>query len=484
MPRGRPRTEGGKYTCDRCGRSTNKIRVTWPDGRICGICFTEATHTYGNCPACGDEDRMLPGRDPESSPICRTCAEITTRLTCDECGREAERFRKGRCIRCVLRSDLTTRLHPNDPPDIRIHRLIRALVDVERPESIYTWLRNPALLNILDLIGKRELDLTHEAFNMLPGNNTVEHLRAILTHHGILPESSSRYVEVFENWLDKRLDELSAIPEVHSPIERFGRWHHLRRLKEQASQSKSMNYAARNAKQEITEAGKFLTWLWTEHRRTASTMNQAHLDEYLSEGTTTRRHVRNFVQYLKREKTQKGVYIPYRLAKTTPMLTRRDRIALIKRVMEDAETLTSTRVAALIFLLYGTPIGKISMLTLDCLGPDPTGMTITLGKVPAPIPDALIPCSGSTSRVAKVNKRQTAAPIGSSRAPALADQSPQRRSSTTSARAASRSKACATRRSADWSRNSTPPHLPTSPDTPRSRSPGTRQQQRSPGPHT
>lgn len=334
---------------------------------------------------------MLPGRDGESTPICRTCAEITTKLTCDECAREAERFRKGRCMRCVLRSDLTARLHPNDPPDLRLHRLIRALVEVERPESIYTWLRNPAVLDVLDVIGKRELDLTHEAFNALPSNPTVEHIRAILTYHGILPEASIRYLEVFENWLDRRLDELSTIPEVHSPVERFGRWHHLRRLKEQTSASKNMNYAARNAKQEITEAGKFLIWLWTEHRRTASTMNQAHLDEYLSEGTSTRKHVRNFVQYLKREKSQKGVYVPYRLAKSTPLLTRRDRIALIKKVMEDAEGLTSTRVAALIFLLYGTPIGRISMLTLDCLHTDPTGMTISIGKTPAPIPDVLVP---------------------------------------------------------------------------------------------
>lgn len=31
--------------CDRCGGQVAKIRVHWPDGAICGICFTTATHT-------------------------------------------------------------------------------------------------------------------------------------------------------------------------------------------------------------------------------------------------------------------------------------------------------------------------------------------------------------------------------------------------------------------------------------------------------
>ena len=83
-----------------------KIRVRWPDGAICGICFREAAHTYGVCAGCGD-DRLLPGRDEHAKPICRDCAGITTTMTCGRCGVEAERFRNGQCARCVIEADLT-----------------------------------------------------------------------------------------------------------------------------------------------------------------------------------------------------------------------------------------------------------------------------------------------------------------------------------------------------------------------------------------
>src|SRR6478736_7800825 len=98
--RGRPRSSGG-YTCGRCHQQVAKIRVHWPDGPVCGACFTEATHTHGRCPTCG-ETHMLPGRSPDKQPICRNCAGITTDLTCTRCRRETERFRAGLCIRCTL----------------------------------------------------------------------------------------------------------------------------------------------------------------------------------------------------------------------------------------------------------------------------------------------------------------------------------------------------------------------------------------------
>ena len=140
-PRGRPLTRRGGKTCDRCGRETGKIRTRWPDGQICGICFTNAVHTFGTCPTCGDQ-RMLPGRTATGDDICRDCAGITTKLACDNCGRDAERFRGGHCMVCVLTTELTALLRPNNPPDLRLKRLINALTGVDRPESMYTWLRS------------------------------------------------------------------------------------------------------------------------------------------------------------------------------------------------------------------------------------------------------------------------------------------------------------------------------------------------------
>lgn len=336
---------------------------------------------------------MLPGRIDTGQGICADCAGITTNLTCDNCGREAERFRGGHCIVCVVTADLTTLLKPNDPPDLRLKRLITVLTTVERPESIYTWLRtnNGASSELLRRIGHREIALSHQAFDAFPKTTPVEHLRAILTHNRMLPAQDDRQLAVFEQWLDERLSQLEENPEIHSPIERFAKWHHLRRLKGESSETKNMNYAARSAKQEITEAGKFLRWLLDEHGKTVATVGQVHIDAYFSEGPSTRKHIRNFVRYLVRERTMKGVDVPVRLAQTTPMLTQKQRLEHIKMLIEAVNVSESIRVAGLVFLLYGIPIGRLCMLTLDQVEVKPTGVTLKLGRYAAPVPEPFIP---------------------------------------------------------------------------------------------
>jgi hypothetical protein len=336
---------------------------------------------------------MLPGRLDSGDDICAPCAGIRTLLTCQKCGRERERFRGGHCIVCVIEADLEELLKPNDPPDLRLKRLVTILTTVERPESIYTWLHANGGLSaeLLRRLGTQEISLSHEAFDALPRNAAVEHLRAILTHNRMLPAQEDRELAKFEQWLEERLHQLEARPEIHSPIERFAKWHHLRRLKAESSTTKNMNYAVRSAKQEITEAGKFLAWLLDTHGKTSASIGQVHIDQYISEGTSTRKHIRNFVRYLRRERTVSGIDVPVRLAKTTPMLTQRQRMDHIRTLMEAANLNESTRVAGLIFLLYGVPIGRLCMMMVDQLDVRPTGITIMLGENPAPVPEAIIP---------------------------------------------------------------------------------------------
>jgi hypothetical protein len=66
-------------------------------------------------------------------------------------------------------------------------------------------------------------------------------------------------------------------------------------------------------------------------------------------------------------------------------------------VAEAHQVALSTRIAALILLLYGTPVSKICELTLDDVNTTPSRTTIKVGDTPAPIPEALLPCSTNTS---------------------------------------------------------------------------------------
>ena len=387
-PRGRPRSTG-TLECVRCGNLVPKLRVHWPDGAVCGACFTTAARTYGTCAFCG-EDRLVPGRSSAGAHICRDCAGITTKLVCDQCGREAERIRGGHCARCVLTHDLERILNPSSPPDLRIKRLITTLAAVPRPESILTWMRHPTTADLLARIGSRELHLSHPAFDALPPSRSAEHLREMLVHHHMLPSRGDPRLARFESWLDQRLITLQPTPEIHTPIEQFARWHHLRRL-HVPDTGRNMDNATRTAKQEITEATKFLTWLRTEHHTTIAHLRQAHLDAYLSEGTTTRRTIRSFIQWRHRTGIAARFTIRYRTARTTPLAASTTRLELIRTTIEADHITLSTRIAALLLLLYGIPVRRIAELTLENITTTPPGPTVRIGTLPAPLPEPLLP---------------------------------------------------------------------------------------------
>jgi hypothetical protein len=152
-----------------------------------------------------------------------------------------------------------------------------------------------------------------------------------------------------------------------------------------------MDYATSCAQQEITEAAKFLRWLLDEHDTTINDLRQDQLDAYLSEGTTTRTAVRNFIQWRARAGIAAPLKTRYRTARTTPLTPTRQRLELIKTVAEAHHIVLSTRIAALILLLYGTPIRKICELTRADVAATPEQTTIKIGKLPAPIPPALLP---------------------------------------------------------------------------------------------
>lgn len=332
---------------------------------------------------------MLPGRDDDGRAICRGCAGITTNLECAVCGQEAERFRAGACARCTVRNDLTVVLRPG--ADLRLRRLVDVFSAVDRPESIYTYMRGKKAHELLSAIGSRELPLTHDAFDQLGTNVAAGHLRALLMHHRMLPERGNDYVHRFEQWIAVRLAELPD-DGTRALIERFATWHHLKRVRGRAlSDRVNMETVTHAAKQEITEAGKFLLWLRENHGIGTAMLRQAHIDEYLAEGASTRKHVRNFARWLNRhEKRPRAIRLDarFRKAQSEPILRQRERIDLVRNCLEWTHVALSTRIAALILLLWAQPLNKIVLLRRDDVSFDAAGMTLSLGRNPTAVPEA------------------------------------------------------------------------------------------------
>ncbi|WP_440711752.1 site-specific recombinase [Herbiconiux sp. YIM B11900] len=364
-----------------------KIRVHWPDGAICGACFTAGVRTRGVCASCGDH-RLLPGRTGAGGAICRDCAGITTNMTCDRCGTEAERFRHGNCIRCILHDELSAILRPNDPPDLRLRRLVETLAASARPESIHTWMRGRGTALALAQLGNRTVTLDHASFDSR-SSPALEHIRDILIHHHMLPALPDKHLAGFERWLQVRLSELAPRPHVHQPVEQFARWHHLKRL-HSPDPAQAMVTATLTARQEITETEKFLIWLDVTHGLTVAELRQGHVDEYLSTGTSTRNHIRTFLHWNSRNQgSHRRVTAPYRKALSNPLITQEQWIELVANCLAFDQVTLSTRIAGLIQLLWAQPLNKITRLTVAAIQTRPTGMRIQLGENASDIPESI-----------------------------------------------------------------------------------------------
>jgi hypothetical protein len=378
-PRGRPRTTGG-HSCDRCGRATAKIRIRWPDGNICGICFHEATRTHGKCEQCG-QHRLLPGRDGDRRH-CRSCAGITTDLDCHRCGSEGEHHRRGLCTRCTLRDDLTALLLPTErAPRPELVRLVDVLVNVDRPESIHTWKRNAKVAQLLRGLGDATIPLTHDGFEGAPASPASEHIRDLLVHHGLLPRRD-RDLARFEQWLQQRLDSIGD-PKVRRPLEQFATWHHLRRIRRRVGQE--LRGAVLTSKQEITEVGRFLAWL-AERDKTITTCGQGDVDEWLASGPTTRHAIRTFIVWSGEQKLNPDLSVGFRQARSSRLITHDERLDWLRRCLTGQPDTLPYRIAAVLLLLYAQPLVRVAAMRTEQIQVTPREIRILLGKQPAAIP--------------------------------------------------------------------------------------------------
>lgn len=134
-----------------------------------------------------------------------------------------------------------------------------------RAHSRVVWIRaNPKVRELLDGLGDGTIALTHEALDDLPGSRTVEYIRNLLVAHDVVPPRD-RLLATYEKWLKEKLDTISH-DEQRKVIERFGRWHHLRALGDQARSGAVESGPFLRAKQSTTVATEFLDWLGARGR--------------------------------------------------------------------------------------------------------------------------------------------------------------------------------------------------------------------------
>ncbi|MCE0765944.1 hypothetical protein LWC35_23990 [Pseudonocardia kujensis] len=325
---------------------------------------------------------MLPGRD-DSQLLCRSCAGITTDLDCHRCGAEAEHYRRRICARCALREDLTTVLVPTTPALPAAEQLLHALCAAQRPESILTWKRRPQVAALLAAIGAGTVAVSHDALDALASGPVVEHLRDLLVHHGALPHRD-RDLARFRRWLDDRL--AAAEPSwAARAIEQYATWHHLRAMNTQLRRGEPLRGKVHYAKQEITEIGRFMTWL-QQQDLTLNTCTQQHLDRWLADGPSTRFIIRTFLRWARRHRIAPDLHVARRVPQSTPTFAEEARLELLARCLRDEPDTLTYRVAAVLLLLYAQPLTRIASMRTEQVWSTSDGLVLVLGDEPAAVP--------------------------------------------------------------------------------------------------
>ncbi len=329
---------------------------------------------------------MLPGlRVGDRMPACVACAGIPDAFRCEACGIEAEPYRRGTCARCALRADLTALLVEPAADQKAMRRLVDALCAVDRPESIFVWLRAEPVRALLVRLATGEIPLTHEGLDEEGDSRRIEHLRSLLEHHGLLPERD-HYLALFERWLTTKLSAVQEL-EVRRPVERFATWHHLRRIRAIARAGEPTRGPVHSAKQEVTETIKFLSWLHESHGRLLADCVQADVDAWLAAGPTTRHAIRTFFVWARKARLCSGIIIGFRQAMSERQLTQEDRLSWLRECLVNNSETLPYRVAGALLLLYAQPVVRIASLRTSNVVATPSGLRLSLGYEPVDVPE-------------------------------------------------------------------------------------------------
>ncbi|MEE6140767.1 recombinase XerD [Mycobacterium sp. 050128] len=262
--------------------------------------------------------------------------------------------------------------------------IVDALCRVDRPASILSWKRSPRVEELLMGLASGQIALTHQGLDEAGADKATNHLRSLLEHAGILVARDEPLAR-FERWLSEKLEAVTE-PSVRGAVERFAAWHHLRQLRKASVPGQSSTAAARYAKQEITEAIKFLTWLHNTHCRTLATCRQQDVDEWLASGPTTRLKVRNLLAWAKKTRLNNSVQITHRQPPPSRALTEEQRLAWLRELLHgDSESL-AYRVAGILLLLFAQPLTKIAALPTSAIASTENEVRISLGQEPIPVP--------------------------------------------------------------------------------------------------
>ncbi|WP_157227396.1 CHASE3 domain-containing protein [Nocardia asiatica] len=370
--------------CGRCGHYRNCLGVA-AGHPVCESC----SHKKWPCVRCG-KTLQIAARGPDGR-LCHTCYEkdpISFR-TCTECGTVDRLYHYGLCPRCALARQLDQLFRGPDAVDRpELDALHQVLLNATSPNQILQWLSRSASAQLLSDIAAGTCPLTHEEFDRRLSRNASRHLRGILATAGIL-KPRDEYLADLQAWIDKALTTVDN-PEQRKLLRRFVTWHHLSRLRRLLGDDKFAQRAQVDAiRVSLRAAIALLRWL-DEQDLTLASCQQADIDRWITEGSSTRYQARGFVQWSVQKHHAHQIEIPeYRKTKQTVPLDAERRWALARQLLNNRTIHIGDRVAGLFTLLYAQSVTNIVRLTMTDVTVTTTETHINFGPKPLNLPPEL-----------------------------------------------------------------------------------------------
>ena len=248
------------------------------------------------------------------------------------------------------------------PPTAQLHPLLDALTAVTNPATVVKWLDMSRSARLLGHLASTGGPITHDLLDDLPQDQALRYVREVLVSSGVLP-ARNEHLERLAPWLEHLLH---GKPAHHARLIRpFTHWFVLRRARRAAARRTFTRGSADFARARVLAALDLLSWL--DHRGLAlRDLTQADLDQWLADGTTTRRAVRYFLQWARGRGLADDlkVLLPPR-QEPARLLAEDDHIRQLDRCLTDEAMPLDLRVGGALVLLFGMLVSRITQLTRD-----------------------------------------------------------------------------------------------------------------------
>jgi hypothetical protein len=372
--------------CAFCGE-LRPITARSSAGPECGSCRRRRMHAKITCQRCQQTARPS-GSQPG---FCGPCAGERVAHICGECGARERNHTAGRCAACSLKARVQELIKGGAPVAVTaLSGYLTALATSPKPASTLNWMTSGANqsrgFRILARLISGELPLTHEALDALD-RPTADHLRAHLVRHGALPQRPQRATEL-ARLIDREVRRVPDGPDrMH--LRTFAIWKVHHDLARKERQQKASRHADLGPRARVRVAADLLLWL-AERDLTLATLEQEHLDWWLVDGTSYRRHVRAFIVWTVKHKiTGPLTVIPPATRRHAAPLDPDRRRVLLRSLLTDEQIDLRDRVAGLLVVVFPQRISRLVLLTIDDVHHSDGQVQLAIGRDPLLLPEPL-----------------------------------------------------------------------------------------------